>query len=154
MAVAQRQCSGDLSSLLVPWLAWLEIFRLSDNNSVCDSVLVPGGFEISDASRTLSLINANLGSKDLQSEVTVVAKKNLKRHGCPVAGRSGALLGSGTGEHERQGWSLEVLDTSFVPGECQKSENPQGGAQPGGYRWEQRPGAVVETGENAGRKEW
>ena len=110
-------------------------------------VLAPGGCENFDASRTVSLIAANLGSKDFQSEVSVVAEKISKRRGCPVAGRSGALLGSGTGAHERHGWSLEVPD--LVCG--QKSENPQGGAQSGGYRWEQRPGAVVETGENAGR---
>ena len=37
MAVVQRDCSGELSSLLVPWPAWREIFTLSDDNSVCDS---------------------------------------------------------------------------------------------------------------------
>ena len=78
MAVAQRECSGDLSSLPFQWPAWREVFRLSDDNSVCDSVLAPGGCEIFDASRTVSLIAANLGSKDFQSEVSVVAEKNSK----------------------------------------------------------------------------
>ena len=62
----KRQCSGDLSSLLVRWPAWRGIFMFSDDHSVCDSGLAPGGCENFDASRTVSLIAANLGSKDLQ----------------------------------------------------------------------------------------
>ena len=63
---------------------------LSDDNSVCDSGLACGGCENFVASRTLPLIAANLGSKDLQSEVTVVAAKNSKREACPGARRSGS----------------------------------------------------------------
>ena len=64
-------------------------------------VLASGGCEIFDASRTLSLINANLGSKDLQSEVTVVAKKIFEEVVVSCAGRNGALLGSGSGPMRR-----------------------------------------------------
>ena len=54
-----------------------------------------------DAFRTLSLINANLGSKDIQSEVTVVAEKTFEEVVVPCAGRNGALLGSGSGPMRR-----------------------------------------------------
>ena len=51
--------------LLVRWPVWREIFTFSDDNSVCDSVLAPWRCENFDASRTVSLIAANLG-KDFQ----------------------------------------------------------------------------------------
>ena len=101
MAVAQRQCSGDLCFLLVRWPVWREIFTFSDDNSVCDSVLASGRCENFDASRTLPQFAGNLGSEDLQSEITVV-EKNSKRPGMSSAGRSGALLGSGSGKMRRQ----------------------------------------------------
>ena len=73
-----------------------------------------------------------------------MAKKNPKRWGCPVAGRSGSASwkwerkDGETGATERYGWSklncMELLDTSFVAREQEKSVYPQGGALPGGYR--------------------
>ena len=63
--------------------------------------LAPGSCENLDASRTLPQFAGNLGIEDLQSEVTVVAEKNSKRPGMSCAGRSGALLGSGSGKMRR-----------------------------------------------------
>ena len=74
---------------------------LSDDNSVCDSGLACGGCENFVASRTLPLIAANLGSKDLPSEVSVVTKQNSKREACPGAERSSELLASGSGKMRR-----------------------------------------------------
>ena len=65
---------------------------LSDDNSVCDSVWAPGGCENFDASRTLPLIAANLGSKGLQSEVGQCRGKEIfEEAGMSVAGRGGRI---------------------------------------------------------------
>ena len=78
------------------------------------------GCEIFDASRTVSLIAANLGSKDFQSEVQCCGREKFE-----VAGRSGALLGSGTGAHERHGWSMEVPDTLVLWPESRSQKIPR-----------------------------
>ena len=72
-------------------LGWRFLGCLTTTVSVV-RVLASGGCEIFDASRTLSLINANLGSKDIQREVTVVAKKIFEEVVVLCAGRNGALL--------------------------------------------------------------
>ena len=47
-----------------------------------------------------------------------MGKKNSKRQGCLSLDAVGALLGSGTGQHERYGWSnlncMQVVNTSSV----------------------------------------
>ena len=137
MAVAQRDCSGDLFSLLVPWpLGWRFLRSLTTTVSVI-RVLASGGSEFFDASRTLSLIAANLGSKDIQSEVTVVAEKNSKRWWCPVLAAVAHFLEAGA---ERGGdWSEgEVLVVKAqLHGVGGHLVGGQRGAQPGGYRTEQ-----------------
>ena len=124
----KRQCSGDMSSLLAPWPAWREIFTFSDDNSVCDSGLAPGGCENFDSSRTVSLIAANLGSKDLQVR-SLSWQRKFRRGGNVLSLAAVAhFLAVGLESVRGSGWSMEVLDTSFVAREQEKSENPEGGA--------------------------
>ena len=89
--------SFDLSSLLVPSLAWREIFSFSDDGGVCDSVfwLLESCENVGAICTVFSQKAANLGSKDFQSEVTVLAAKNSVKRRFPVIGPEYALLGSG-----------------------------------------------------------
>ena len=56
---------------------------LSDDGGVSDSVLAPGSCENVDGTVSPKK-TANLGSEDLQSEVIVLAAKNLVKRRYPV----------------------------------------------------------------------
>ena len=124
MAVAQRQCSCDLSSLLVPWPAWREVFRLSDGNSVCDSGV---GFWRLRNFRCLAhafLDKCQLGQQRPPKRGHCRGKENIRRGGsvlCWPQWRTSwkrERKDEETGVTERYGWSelncMELADTSSV----------------------------------------
>ena len=97
--------SFDLSSLPVPSLAWREIFSRSLTTAVSVTrFFAPGSCENVCVFCMVSSLQkaANLGSKDFQSEVIVLAAKNSVKRGFPVVGDEWALLGSGRTEKMRR----------------------------------------------------
>ena len=92
------------------------MFTLSDDGGVSDSVLVFGSCENIDCTVSLPKKKAaSLGSKDLQSEVIVLAAKNLVERRCPVLGPDCALLGSGRTEKMRRLKSRSDMEVGGYP---------------------------------------